>query len=80
MNKGDVISLFDMPVGETGTIVGIDGGHGMVHRLDSMGLRIGSNIEKITGQWMRGPIMLRAGNTRVAVGFGMAQRIWVEIE
>ena len=80
MNADKRVSLFDMAVGAEGIIVCIGGGRGMVQRLDAMGVRIGSKIQKVTGQLMRGPVMLRVGNTRVAVGFGMANRIWVEID
>lgn len=80
MNADKRVSLFDMKVGAEGIVVNVDGGYGIVRRLDSMGIRIGSKIQKVTGQLMRGPIMLRVGNTRVAVGFGMARRIWVEVE
>jgi ferrous iron transport protein A len=80
MNTNSPISLFHMPVGTMGKIVQIDGGYGMSQRLDAMGIRVGSKIQKLTGQLMRGPVMLRVGNTRVAIGFGMARRIWVEIE
>ncbi len=80
MNSGNRISLFSMPVGKTGKIVEIDGGLGMVNRLEAMGIRIGSKVQKVTGQWMRGPVMLKVGNMRIALGFGMARRIWVEIK
>ncbi len=80
MSSENRVSLFNMSVGKTGTIVQIDGGLGMLNRLDSMGIRMGSKVQKVTGQWMRGPVMLKVGNMRVALGFSMARRIWVEME
>lgn len=75
----DVISLVDMPTGEKGKIAVIQGGYGLVSKLDAMGIRIGKEITKVSEQWMRGPVLLRQGNTEVAIGFGMAQQILVEI-
>ena len=75
----DVISLVEMPTGEKGKIAVIQGGHGLVRKLDAMGIRIGKEITKVSEQLMRGPVLLRQGNTQVAIGFGMAQQILVEI-
>jgi len=75
-----MISLSDMKSGQSGRIVQIDGRVGMTCRLDVLGLRIGKKIKKVSRQLMRGPVIVSHGNTRAAVGFGMAQRIWVEIE
>jgi len=75
-----LISLVDMKSGQNGRIVQIDGRVGMTCRLDVLGLRIGKKIKKVSRQLMRGPVIVSHGNTRAAVGFGMAQRIWVEIE
>ena len=74
------VSLSDMKSGQSGRIVQIDGRVGMTCRLDVLGLRIGKKIKKVSRQLMRGPVIVSHGNTRAAVGFGMAQRIWVEIE
>ena len=74
------ISLANMRSGQSGRIVQIEGGFGVNRRLDTLGLRVGKQIQKVSRQLMRGPIIVSHGNTRAAVGFGMAQRIWVEIE
>lgn len=75
----DIISLSEMPPGEKGRISAIQGGRGLVRKLDAMGIRIGKEITKVSEQWMRGPVLLRQGNTQVAIGFGMAQQILIEI-
>ena len=74
------VSLVTMDAGQTGTVVQIDGGYGMMRKLDKLGIRIGKKVQKVTSQLIRGPVIINHGNTRVAVGFGMAQRIWVNIE
>jgi ferrous iron transport protein A len=75
-----MISLNDLSSGSKGTIVAIKGGFGLVHKLDALGIRVGKEIMKVSQQWMRGPVIIRSGNTEIAVGYGMARRIMVEIK
>jgi ferrous iron transport protein A len=75
-----MISLAEMPAGKSGTIVAINGGYGLVKKLDKMGFLIGTEIMKISRQWMRGPVVIRSGNTEIAIGFGMAKKIMVEVK
>lgn len=73
-------SLAQMGAGQTGIIHDIQGGHGMRTKLEAMGIRPGVRITKVSGQIMRGPIIVRAGKTQVAIGFGMARKVFVSIE
>jgi ferrous iron transport protein A len=75
----NVVSLAEMRAGLTGRIVRIDGGHGLYAKLEAMGIREGQDITKVSGHWMRGPVLLRRNNTQVALGFGMARRIIVQL-
>lgn len=75
-----VISVVAMNTGETGKVVGIEGGHGMIKNLEGMGVRIGTEIKKVSQQFMRGPVVISQGNTQFAIGRGMAQRLMVEVE
>lgn len=74
------ISLVNMVAGQTGRVVQIDGGYGMMCKLDALGIRVGKQVHKVSGQPMGGPVIISQGGTQVALGFGMARRIWVEIE
>jgi len=67
-------------VGSEGEVVDVKGGWGMVRKLEAMGIRKGVIIRKLSTQPMRGPVFVQAGNTRVAIGFGMARRIIVAIK
>jgi ferrous iron transport protein A len=69
--------LAQMKQGESGTIVDIQGGQGLIKRLESLGIRPGVKITKLTAQFMRGPVTMRISNSRIAVGFGMAKKIVV---
>ncbi|MGB3477679.1 MAG: FeoA family protein [bacterium] len=73
------IDLSQMVAGQTGRIISFNGGRGLVQRLESMGIRLGVQITKVSGQLMRGPVVVRLGNTQVAIGFGMARKILVEV-
>ena len=73
------VTLAQMRAGQTGKIVGIDGGYGMARKLDALGIRVGKKITKISAQWMRGPVLLQQDNTQAALGFGMASKVLVEL-
>jgi ferrous iron transport protein A len=77
MNKLDLTQL---KAGKEAKIIEIAGGQGMLRRVESLGIRDGAKIKKVSSQMMRGPITVQIGNTRVAIGFGMAQKIFVSIE
>jgi ferrous iron transport protein A len=74
------IDLTQLKEGEFGVVVHIHGGYGLVRRLESLGIRVGKKVTKVSSQLLRGPITIRIGNSHVAVGFGMAKKIFVEIE
>lgn len=74
---GNALSLSDVPAGARVIISEIEGGHGLVRKLDAMGIMVGTVVTKVSAQWMRGPVLLRHGNTQVAIGFGMAKKVLV---
>jgi len=59
-------------------VVEIQSGRGMQRKLDALGIRPGIEITKINSQVFRGPIIVQVGNTKVAIGYGMARKIIVE--
>ena len=73
-------TLPELKPGESGVIVDIQGGYGLVRHLESMGVRIGKEITKISAQLWRGPQVIKIGNSQIALGFGMANRVLVEVE
>jgi len=75
-----IISLVDMEPGETGIVVSIEGGSGATRRIQSMGVRIGKRIKKIGARFWRGPQSVLVDNFKVAIGMGMAAKIFVEVE
>lgn len=74
-----VLPLSRMDVGQSGTVVEIIGGHGMVRRLEALGIRPGKKVSKVSSMLFRGPVMVKVDNSQVAIGFGMASRVMVEV-
>ena len=80
MSQKIQLALSQMQAGQTGTVIQIMGGRGLIRRLDAMGIRPGKKVTKISSSLFRGPITLRTNQTQVAIGFGMANKILVEID
>jgi len=74
------ITVNHMHTGQSGMVVQIMGGHGLVNRLNSLGIRPGKRITKVSAMFMRGPVTLLVDRAQVAVGFGMAGKIVVEVD
>ncbi|MFO7995531.1 MAG: FeoA family protein [Dehalococcoidia bacterium] len=74
------LTLAEMGTGQTGTVVGVLGGHGFMRRLDALGIRPGKKVTKISSTLFHGPVILRANSAQVAIGFGMARKIVVEVD
>ena len=73
------MSLAYMKPGQSGVLVEFLGGHGMVSRLNALGLRLSKRIRKVSSMLMRGPVVVEMDGFQVAIGYGMASRIIVEI-
>ncbi|MFC1898931.1 ferrous iron transport protein A [Chloroflexota bacterium] len=67
-------------IGRSGVVVQIQGGHGPVNRLNPLGIRPGKSVTKISSMIMRGPVTIEVDRAQVAIGFGMARRIIVELD
>jgi len=80
MSDGKLVTLRQMQSGQSGKVIQVQGGYGLVNRLSALGIRPGKRITKVSSMLMRGPVTIQSGNTQVAVGFGMANKIIVEVE
>ena len=74
------ISLIHLRRRQSGRVIQIMGGYGMIRRLSALGIRPGKRITKVSAMFMRGPVTVKVGGIEIALGFGMASRIMVEVE
>ncbi len=65
---------------EKGIIKQIRGGKGLFAKMDSLSLYIGKEIELISKQSKRGSVVIKSGNTQVAIGSGIAQKIIIDVK
>ena len=74
------LTLVQMHTGQSGKVVEIIGGPGMIKRLSDLGIRPGRRVTKVSSMLMRGPVTVQLGTSQVAIGFGMASKIIMEPE
>jgi ferrous iron transport protein A len=65
---------------QIGRVREIDGGFGLLSRLESMGIRPGTELRVVNSSFLRGPVTVRTGNSQIALGHGMARKILMEKE
>lgn len=80
VHQNKQLTLAQMGTGQTGTVIGVLGGYGLIWRLEALGIRPGKKVTKISSALFHGPVTLRVDNAQVAVGFGMAKKIIVEVD
>lgn len=80
MSNKRLLSVRQMEAGERGTVVQILGGHGLTRRLEALGIRPGRKLTKVSSMFLRGPVTIQVDSTQLAIGFGMANKIMVEIQ
>jgi ferrous iron transport protein A len=68
--------LIDLPIGAPARIAEIRGGRKLTRRLLSLGLRVGSEVAVLHHRG-RG-VVLSTGETRVALGGGVVEKLLVE--
>lgn len=80
MPTGISMPLSHMRPGQSGVIVEIKGGFGLVDRLNGLGIFPGKRVRKISAMIARGPVTIEVDRVQVAIGFRMAQRIIVTLD
>jgi Fe2+ transport system protein FeoA len=73
-----IIDVTSLEINKTGIIKEIKGGKNHIHKLESMGIRIGKKINKISGFTSKGPQIIKIDNIQIALGHGIAKHIIVE--
>ena len=75
-----VITLNELRSGQSGVVRGIAGGLGVARKLESLGVRPGKVISKVSSQFMAGPVTAVVDGRQVAMGRGIAAKVQVEVE
>jgi ferrous iron transport protein A len=74
----ELTTLVQMRRGQRGTVLQLQGGRGLVNRLNALGIRPGKKITKVSAMLMRGPVTIEVDRVQIAIGFGMARKIIVK--
>lgn len=74
-----IIDLTQMRTGESGIIKELRGGCDFGRRINSMGLRPGKQIKKVSSHFWRGPQTVEVDRVRFSIGFGMAKKVFIEV-
>lgn len=75
----NTVSLDKLPSKTTAKIQHIRGGHGLIQKLQVMGIRKGQNITMASKQPFRGPVTIKVHGREITIGRGMARKILVEV-
>jgi ferrous iron transport protein A len=74
--RSSFVSLAELPLGKSARIAEIHGGRRLTRRLLGLGLRVGSEVAVLHHRG-RG-VVLSTGDTRVALGGGVVEKLLVE--
>jgi ferrous iron transport protein A len=74
------IELTKMKKNELGRVISFEGGNTFIKKLENMGIRKGVRIRKLSQQLMKGPVIVKVGRTQVGIGYGMAKKIFIEVD
>jgi len=73
------LTLSELKNGTHGRIIKIGGGQQAVKRLSALGIVPGKEIVKVSGMPLHGPVIVDVDRTQVALGFGLAKKVFVEV-
>ncbi len=75
-----LVTLRQMQSGQSGKVAQVQGGHSLVSRLNALGIRPNKRITKVSSMLMRGPVTIQLDSTQIAIGFGMTNKIIIELD
>jgi len=79
MIKKSSVSLSTMEPNQIVKVTQILGGDNMLTKLNVMGVSVGTKIKKISSTSPNWPMVFEAKGVQVAIGKGIAQKIFVKI-
>ena len=76
----EMVDLAYMKNGQSGIVVRLQGGYGFIRHVQAMGIMEGKRVTKLVSQPLRGPILVSVDNLQIAIGYGMAKRIFLDVD
>lgn len=80
MDKLQTEYLTKIKKGLSGTIEELPEGEKVRQKLSEMGIRVGMDITVKQVMPLNGPVIIKSGQTQIAIGHGMASRIKVKLK
>jgi Fe2+ transport system protein FeoA len=81
MEETGIQPLSLVKAGQKGIVVALTGGREFQNRLVSMGLNVGCELEVVhSGDGRGGPTLVATGESRIAIGHGMLDRIQIAVD
>lgn len=77
MNGETLLPLSFLAEGEKGVVTKLNGGRTFLEKMNSMGISQGESIEVLSGTPGQA-LLVMIGNSRLALGFGLANKIEIE--
>ena len=74
------ISLIQLKANHRGNVTEISGGGNLQNKLANMGVYKGREVIKLSHIGLRGPVVIKAGRSILALGHGVAAKVIVELE
>lgn len=78
--ENEPLPLTSLPENRAGKVVFVHGGKGVVKRLCEMGLTPGTPVRLLRAAPLKGPVEVRVRGCDLAIGRGIADKIFVEAE
>jgi len=76
--EGKRITLDALPAGKSGTVAELQGGHGFTTRMAALGFTPGAQVTMMQNLG-RGPVIVMVRGTRIALGRGEAEHVWISV-
>ena len=80
MYREKLTTLARMKSGESGMVVQIAGGHGITNRLSALGIMPGKRVTKVGSMPMHGPVTIVVDRVQIAIGFGIANKVVINLD
>lgn len=71
-------TLINLANNEEGFILSIEGGYSARAKLESLGIRPGKKIRKMSSQIFKGPVVIDIDGREIALGHGLAHKILIK--